>query len=351
MLLAAAQGERPTLAGGRMAAAPLLEQPARPADGFCIPGAELQEKHDHRLRLLAINQATELLDDLWATFGSQDPGALDERVHRLDRLRTATLEAAAIEASSRALLLRRLATHVEASKDVAASSQTERRIAVAQIVAAVAPDETAVAPLPSRRSVQVAAELFNAFVQVARSLGHVPNGFAEPLAATLRRASVPKLSSLPREPLLVAPILQVILSDLQSGHRYDQLAGASLMDVLLCVLKRGDCLGADDPDVAAVALRVAAWLAASRHGHGDAEALQDAVAVACSRHSDSLGHVATDAWLEAQRCLDAGCVVGQIGHTSARRRARQARCVAERSNESWGPQQALLEDAVGIPRS
>jgi hypothetical protein len=261
------------------------------------------------------------------------------------------VEAAAIEPSTRAVLLKRLATNIETFKDFAASqTKTNRSAAVAQIVAAVVPDETAAAPWPSRRSVQTAAELFNALVEVARSLGHVPDGLAEPLSATLRLASAPKLSSLPREPLLLASILQVIFSDLQNGHRYSQFAGGSLMDVLLCILRRGDCLGADDPDVTTAALRAAAWLAASRHGHGDAEALQDAVAVACSRHSDSMGHAATDAWLEAQRFLDAGCVVGQSGHTSARRRARQARCIAERSINTWGPQQAPLEEAIGILR-
>jgi len=315
-----------------------------------IPGAEQQDKHDYRLSLLAINEATELVDDLWRTIGSEEPGAIAERTHRLDRLRAATLVAALIETSTRAALLKRLATNIEASKDLAAS-QTIRRAVAAQVVAAVAPDETAAAPLPSRRSVQTAAELFNALVQVARSLGHVPNGFAEPLAATLRLASAPKLSSLPREPLLLASISQVILSDLQSGHRYTHLAGGSLMDALLCILKKGDCLGADDPDVTTAALRASAWLAASRHGHGDAEALQDAVAVACSRHSDTVGHAATDAWLEAQRFLDAGCVLGQSGHTSSRRRARQARCVAERGIDSWGPRQASLEEAIGISPS
>lgn len=286
-------------------------------------------------------QSLELLDEIWAERDSALEGAATMQTIRLGQLCKSAFHCSAEVPGLRAALLRRLADHQRSARAALPAGDESFSRTVQDIFSSLVPTQEQALGRPALPAgaegiPRLAAELFNAMADVTASLDRLPEPFAAPLEEALRLAAPHPLQG----PVRVAVVLSLLVPELRAGRRFAEGPAKALLDLVLQVLRAGDRLGADTDETIGLAMRAAAWLAASHH---DSQMVLDAVAVANARHDGRLVDVAASCWLEARRALDAKAVAGAAGDPSTRRQVRKERLAAGKPWESYGPPQADIE--------
>lgn len=294
------------------------------------------------------------LDKIWFEAGITTVGQEICEATTLDHLQSLTEQAAQNVLALRAALLRRLLTHMRAAlSDVITYNNADRldevrSRAALRIIAAVLPDGESATPHLSPLSAKAASDVFNVSVACASLLGFVPSELAAPLAAALRAAATKRKV---RRPLEIEGLVSLLLAELEAGRHFERRIALHLLDMVACVLERGDECGADELETIAEAMRAAAWLATGAESEDAAHTALDAIAVANARHKGALTEIAVAAWSEANHACDTSCLHGGPSSGLGRRLAQKSRlrdtCFMVSSADVWGPAHVDLQRALG----
>jgi len=242
---------------------------------------------------LAAVEAVEALDNAFCQDTSLPGGTLAQELC-LNRLGEQT--AAGDQGGRRGLraaLVKRLTEHYARSRSEDLAKQAGHLIL---------PDEESATPAASRRSVEVASDLFNSIVSLLQLAGNVWDVFATPLWCSFRAATAPHRS---REALDLSALLRLMSADLDNGCRYSDEA----VQAHLRLLKRAASAGvlvAGEPgssELPKLAASCVARLAAMAGTDSDDIAL-DAIAAVSGVSSESGGKEGSDAWFLAQKSRD-----------------------------------------------